>query len=437
MVHVIVKWQKETFDVELDPSLGVPVFKSQLYSLTGVPPDRQKVSGVKGGFLKDDSNLAALGFTDGQKLLLIGTAEPAAAVLAEPAVSAAEEEIDAEDAVVVPNSFPAGLKNLGNTCYLNASLQCLRAVTDLRSAVINARKQNPSASDVTKQLSGLFSDMDSTKEESLMPLAFLSAFQRAFPQFSQRSQANSLVYAQQDAEEALTQLMHTLSQDLSSSVTDSFGGELDVEVKCVENPDEVTCSTEPFHKLQCHITNQVNDVLSGLKSSMTEEIEKRSSTLNRDATFLKSSKISRLPPFLVIQFVRFFWRRDINGKAKILRVVEFPDVLDVYNLCSPALQSELSSHRRITTESQVMQGEGIASSPSKDGKYELRAVLTHKGRTADSGHYVAWVKDVENNRWLLFDDDKVSVVPASDIKKLSGGGDWHTAYVCFYGPRSV
>lgn len=26
------------------------------------------------------------------------------------------------------------------------------------------------------------------------------------------------------------------------------------------------------------------------------------------------------------------------------------------------------------------------------GVYDLVAVLTHKGRSADSGHYVAWVK---------------------------------------------
>lgn len=26
------------------------------------------------------------------------------------------------------------------------------------------------------------------------------------------------------------------------------------------------------------------------------------------------------------------------------------------------------------------------------GLYDLVAVLTHKGRSADSGHYVAWVK---------------------------------------------
>lgn len=29
------------------------------------------------------------------------------------------------------------------------------------------------------------------------------------------------------------------------------------------------------------------------------------------------------------------------------------------------------------------------------GQYELLAALTHKGRSADSGHYVAWVKQAD------------------------------------------
>ena len=39
----------------------------------------------------------------------------------------------------------------------------------------------------------------------------------------------------------------------------------------------------------------------------------------------------------------------------------------------------------------------IAAAPSEKemqltGVYDLVSVLTHKGRSADSGHYVAWVK---------------------------------------------
>ena len=49
---VSVKWQKELFrDVEIDTSQPPYVFKCQLFDLTGVPPERQKIM-VKGGLLK-------------------------------------------------------------------------------------------------------------------------------------------------------------------------------------------------------------------------------------------------------------------------------------------------------------------------------------------------------------------------------------------------
>ena len=45
--------------------------------LTGVPPERQKIMGVKGGTLKDDADLSALGIKAGQNLMLMGSAEKA------------------------------------------------------------------------------------------------------------------------------------------------------------------------------------------------------------------------------------------------------------------------------------------------------------------------------------------------------------------------
>lgn len=47
-----VKWGKEKFDaVELNTEEPPMVFKAQLFALTGVQPERQKVM-VKGGTLK-------------------------------------------------------------------------------------------------------------------------------------------------------------------------------------------------------------------------------------------------------------------------------------------------------------------------------------------------------------------------------------------------
>jgi hypothetical protein len=47
------------------------------------------------------------------------------------------------------------------------------------------------------------------------------------------------------------------------------------------------------------------------------------------------------------------------------------------------------------------------------GKYELMAVLTHKGRSADSGHYVAWVKQ-DDKQWIQFDDEEL--IPRKEVR---------------------
>jgi hypothetical protein len=49
---VFVKWGKDSFDVDVDPSLPGAVFKTQMFTLTGVPPERQKFTGIKNPPLK-------------------------------------------------------------------------------------------------------------------------------------------------------------------------------------------------------------------------------------------------------------------------------------------------------------------------------------------------------------------------------------------------
>lgn len=71
---------------------------------------------------------------------------------------------------------------------------------------------------------------------------------------------------------------------------------------------------------------------------------------------------------------------------------------------------------------------------NNSGFYTLQAVLTHQGRSSSSGHYVGWVRQ-KGDKWMKFDDDVVSAIDAEDVLRLSGGGDWHCAYVLLYGPR--
>lgn len=39
----------------------------------------------------------------------------------------------------------------------------------------------------------------------------------------------------------------------------------------------------------------------------------------------------------------------------------------------------------------------IDTGSNNNGFYQLNAVLTHKGRSSSSGHYVAWVRRTQSN----------------------------------------
>jgi len=67
------------------------------------------------------------------------------------------------------------------------------------------------------------------------------------------------------------------------------------------------------------------------------------------------------------------------------------------------------------------------------GLYELHGIVTHKGRDADSGHYIGWVRQRPgSDYWWCYDDDKVTEVTTADVMLLKGGGDRDTAYLNFY-----
>lgn len=54
------------------------------------------------------------------------------------------------------------------------------------------------------------------------------------------------------------------------------------------------------------------------------------------------------------------------------------------------------------------------------GIYELHAVVTHLGNSVESGHYMAWVKESEDE-WTKYDDDTVYQQPEAKVLQLRGG----------------
>jgi len=262
-------------------------------------------------------------------------------------------------------ALPGGLTNLGNTCYMNATLQTLRAIPELQQALIKypsitAPGPREGNHELTRALGTTYSAMRNTTGP-FTPFAFLGILRQAVPQFAERARGKGgmVGYAQQDAEECWIQIMNNIrglpgvvdtasgssqtQQDRTRFIEQYMMGEMRSEMKCEEAPEEPsTVSTEKILKLECNITKETNYMHTGILDSLDQRIEKTSPSLGRQAVYSRRSRLSRIPVNLTVHMVRFAWKREINQKAKIMRKVKFPFEFDVLDLCTDELKAKIS-----------------------------------------------------------------------------------------------
>lgn len=434
---------------------------------------------IKGGKLNDDATVSSLNLNLKQPIMVLGT--PDKGLPSKPAEKHVFIEDLNQNQLNKVGMEPSGLVNLGNTCYLNSSLQTLfqiNEVTDRLSKFesTNGVNRTPTES-LTVSLKGVFQQM-LKKHESVNPMLFLTLFRNVYPQFAEQERG---FFKQQDAEEAFSQILNALGQTLK--VGDLFRLSFKTEQKCLALPEETPkIDYEDAFKLNCHINIKTNFLKDGILDGLKESIEKYNDTLQSNTEYELRRTITRLPKFLTVHFVRFFWRRDTQKKSKILRRVQFPFELDVADMLDESIKEEKVSIRdkirkvekenldmirdfkkakNESTSNPIEQQEeenmkllSIKSKFNDDLKqvlpsnvnleettenpssvYELSAIITHSGSSADSGHYQSFVKDqndLDGNKWWKFNDDKVSSVTREKIETLAGGGESDSALILVY-----
>jgi len=361
MVKLEVKWNKDTFQVEADTSEGFEAFQGQLFSLTNVPAERQKIL-AKGKKIDNIKALEAL--QDGTKLMLMGSAD---APLKEPTKQQVfMEDLNEDQKVSITGALGGGLNNLGNTCYMNSTIQCFRAIPEMKQHLWDYSKQASTKNDVSDDsrlvasLGRLFHEQD-TSSGAKTPFEVVTFLRKAFPQFAETS-PQSGAYMQQDADECLQQLVTTIDTKVKSHPADDqkanslisylFDGEMTETTKCLESEEPATTTVSSFRRLKCNINNEINYMAAGINLGLNESLEFRSAALGRNAQHTRTSRIHKLPRYLNVQFVRFFWKNDKQLKSKILRKVQYGLKFDILEFCDEELKKKLTHARRVLAKDQ-------------------------------------------------------------------------------------
>lgn len=347
---------------------------------------------------------------------------------------------------VFGGSGPAltGLRNLGNTCYMNSILQCLCNAPHLADYFnrncyhedINRSNLLGHKGEVAEEFGIIMKALWTGQYRYISPKDFKITIGKINDQFAG--------YSQQDSQELLLFLMDGLHEDLNkadnrkrhkeenndhlddfkaaeyawqkhkqlneSIIVALFQGQFKSTVQCL------TChkksrTFEAFMYLSLPLASTSKCTLQDClrlfskEEKLTDNNRFYCSHCGARRDSLKKIEIWKLPPVLLVHLKRFSY--DGRWKQKLQTSVDFP----LENL-------DLSQY--------------VIGPKNNLKKYNLFSVSNHYGGL-DGGHYTAYCKNAARQRWFKFDDHEVSDISVSSVKSSA-------AYILFYtslGPRAT
>ncbi|OCU00073.1 hypothetical protein XELAEV_18005856mg [Xenopus laevis] len=304
------------------------------------------------------------------------------------------------------NTWPigAGLRNLGNTCYMNSVLQCLTYTAPLANYLLTREHSKTCVQRgfcMMCVMQNHVTEILGHPEGVIKPLPIYNGVHNIAGHFIQGRQEDAhefLRYAVDALQQAC--LRDYDSQDMSTKATSLihrvFGGDLRSQVMCLNCFGESN-TFDKFMDLQLDIKNS-NSVTEALKEYVKpEELGEhcyKCSKCNEMVMATKTLSIKRPSNVLTLSLNRF----DVFSENKISKMVAYPEIIYI---------------RPYTSEPN---GEPIT--------YRLYAVLVHAGNTCDSGHYYCYVK-APNGKWYNMNDQSVSLVDKKTVLRQQ-------AYLLFY-----
>ncbi|KAK2521050.1 hypothetical protein Q9966_013186 [Columba livia] len=305
----------------------------------------------------------------------------------------------------------AGLLNLGNTCFLNATLQCLTYTPPLANYLLSrehSRTCHQSGFCMTCVMQNHVTQAFANSGSVIKPVSFVRDLKKIAPHIRLGRQEDAYEFlrftidamqkaclpncTELDRQTQATTLIHQI-----------FGGSLRSRVKCsmckavsdtfdpcLDLPVEITVPGQGQQAANVEQALELfvkPDLLGGENAYLCDKCKKKVSATKRFT-------IHRAPRVLTLALKRF---ADFTG-GKITKDVGYPELLNIRPYMSQ------------TSGDPVM--------------YGLYAVLVHSGYSSHAGHYYCYVK-ASDGQWYQMNDN---VVRPSNIKVVLN----QQAYVLFY-----
>ena len=320
--------------------------------------------------------------------------------------------------VLVNGEYIRGLRNLGNTCFMNSILQCLSQTLLLREFYVSDEYKQylNKRGDLSFAFKRVMLDLRTAKS-SVDPSKLKKQVARVVPIFSD--------YRQHDAHEFMRFLLNELHEEINrasvegrkspadnetlreacarhltwedSRISELFGGMLRSEVCCCQSWNQFKVYI-PFMDIALPIPNRTDvpspNITDCFRMLTTEETLDGGARpyCNACERLTKSTKklsLSNLPKYLVIQLKRFSY---YPTRTKLTTRVEFDDTWRLVD----------SSYQTYT--------------------YSLYGIASHWGGL-DGGHYIAYCQ--HEGEWRCFNDTTTYPVNWEHVRNQE-------AYILFY-----
>ncbi|KAL7080454.1 hypothetical protein ACQ4LE_000053 [Meloidogyne hapla] len=381
-----------------------------------------------------------------------------------------------------------GLVNQASTCYLNSLIQTLYMTPEFRNAIYKWQFSGSNAQEhknIQFQLQKLFLTLQTNQKSSLETKELTTSFGWDSNEAYDQHDVQELCRVMFDALERIWR-----KNNNSKTIQDLYEGTMEDYVKCLNCGTESTKKDIfldlPLSVKEFGAVSPYKSVEEALDAFVKPEILNENNQYDcskccskQDAE--KGLRITEFPYLLTIQLKRFDFDYETLHRIKLNDRITFPDFLDINDhlyrppvppspsppkisyaaaAAKPKPEPKSTESGETTPEDPFSSTDGAGEGEVKcvstsqldisseekcwlnvpanseqvlqlletKGKYiyELFSIMVHQGSAA-AGHYFAYIKNMDQNKWFCFNDSSVQVASRHDIYRTFGG--WSYGYM--------